>query len=676
MTTLADFKAKNPAYANVPDDKLADGIYNKFYAGKMDRQTFNSRIGYTPGGDAPELGPTWGETGKDVAIQSGVGLARGTAYLAGASGDIQAAGKGALSFLAEKALGGKDQDHPDQLKPLNYDDPTTAAPVPSTPPQDVGLPMTPLTMNAPTSPQLIGGMEKITGKMPEPKTALGAGTRSIMEFVPAALGGPGSFGRKMVGYAMMPGALKQAGGWLGGMTGLPYGKEVGETVGAVSGLGVGALRTPQRLRGAENTLSGVLTAEQAARLKELGPEAMLVDAGPSMEGVAGGIATGRPSSAKDIMVDALRSRDVSKQARLKIDTNQSLGQSVIPALEDEMMQGQQRQLGELYPQIKGQGISVDVNPVIQNIDKQIEVAAYGGDPQKALKRVREMLAPPEKVTNKGWTPRTVPINDAQRTHNVRIAIDKMIERQPEMASVLTPIRKQLNEQLSVVPGMRANDAAYADIAGQREALKEGSTVLNTGKTATHPYELFERVGGMSTGQKKRLVQGVRADIDRIFGTNANDVAKAKQIIMEEGDWNRAKLDQLFGADNSRKFYAAVEREVTFQNTTRRTIENSMTAEKKAGQEAVGEMTGEAVKPIWTVGGEALTRGMNKIVDTLLQRYLKGRDVDLASKMTLTGEARDKLVEELLKRRASQSYRFPALPMSMSPAGLLRGPDQQ
>ncbi len=45
---LQEFRSKYPAYQNVPDDELAGALYNKFYAGKVDRDHFNEIIGYQP----------------------------------------------------------------------------------------------------------------------------------------------------------------------------------------------------------------------------------------------------------------------------------------------------------------------------------------------------------------------------------------------------------------------------------------------------------------------------------------------------------------------------------------------------------------------------------------------------------------------------------------------------
>ena len=42
--SLADFKLRNPAYKDVPDAELADALYRKHYAGKIDRAEFDARM--------------------------------------------------------------------------------------------------------------------------------------------------------------------------------------------------------------------------------------------------------------------------------------------------------------------------------------------------------------------------------------------------------------------------------------------------------------------------------------------------------------------------------------------------------------------------------------------------------------------------------------------------------
>jgi len=45
---LSEVRDKYPQYKDVPDDKLVNGLYDKFYAGKISRDEFDKKVGYTP----------------------------------------------------------------------------------------------------------------------------------------------------------------------------------------------------------------------------------------------------------------------------------------------------------------------------------------------------------------------------------------------------------------------------------------------------------------------------------------------------------------------------------------------------------------------------------------------------------------------------------------------------
>jgi hypothetical protein len=74
---LQQLREKYPAYKDVEDDKLADGLYNKFYS-SMDRDDFNQQIGYTPASIAEQVG--------DYA--KGVGLSFSQGATAGYDDDL------------------------------------------------------------------------------------------------------------------------------------------------------------------------------------------------------------------------------------------------------------------------------------------------------------------------------------------------------------------------------------------------------------------------------------------------------------------------------------------------------------------------------------------------------------------------------------------------------------
>jgi hypothetical protein len=84
--------------------------------------------------------------------------------------------------------------------------------------------------------------------------------------------------------------------------------------------------------------------------------------------------------------------------------------------------------------------------------------------------------------------------------------------------------------------MKAVDRVVGDLFKQKEALEIGQgQILRTGPEAMTPQGLqrLEAAGGhaggpISPGQADMLKAGTRADIERMVGTNANDVAGAAQ----------------------------------------------------------------------------------------------------------------------------------------------------
>lgn len=48
MTSLDEIRQKYPQYNSVPDKELADGLYNKFYSGKISQDEYYGRVGFIP----------------------------------------------------------------------------------------------------------------------------------------------------------------------------------------------------------------------------------------------------------------------------------------------------------------------------------------------------------------------------------------------------------------------------------------------------------------------------------------------------------------------------------------------------------------------------------------------------------------------------------------------------
>jgi hypothetical protein len=175
----------------------------------------------------------------------------------------------------------------------------------------------------------------------------------------------------------------------------------------------------------------------------------------------------------------------------------------------------------------------------------------------------------------------------------RQAIDGILatEQNPQAIRQLTMARQNVDRELArAVPGVKDIDAQFQELARQREALQRGSQVLDTGKTAVRPGELAQEMADNAnpagtlvgpSASNVRLREGARAEIDRIVGTNSNDVAKLNQVLKSEGDWNRDKLRTLFGQDRADRLFNVLDRERVFENTFRRTTGNSETASRQS-----------------------------------------------------------------------------------------------
>lgn len=125
MGYLDDFRQQNPAYKDVPDDKLADGIYNKFYAGKISRDDYNQKLGLTAPAPAPLTGRETQRAQIEQEYEKGdIGkVGRGVLLAGSAAGSIgDVIGKGIAAVTPEpvkKAVGGAVQSL-EQTAPVRY----------------------------------------------------------------------------------------------------------------------------------------------------------------------------------------------------------------------------------------------------------------------------------------------------------------------------------------------------------------------------------------------------------------------------------------------------------------------------------------------------------------------------------------------------------------------------
>lgn len=390
-------------------------------------------------------------------------------------------------------------------------------------------------------------------------------------------------------------------------------------------------------------------AAQRREIQRLGPNAMLADVSQEWTGVAQGAAS-RPGS-RAAVVDALMARDAGKNARLQGTIDAELGPAPTPSWQDARIKANQRALGPVYDRAVAGQPPIDVNiGLLQRVDDALLTAK--GEERAALSEVRKAL-----IMENGQ-----PDISAKGLHGSRRALDLLLEKYqqtPGMQRVVMPYREAVDGALKGnIKRFGRLDTAYSEMANQREMLERGGSVFDTGKTAIRPEELNSVISNNRPASNRMLSAGARAEIDRIVGTNANDVAKLNSLLKGEGDWNRDKLRLLFGRDKADEVLRVLDAERAMENTKRLVVDGSQTAPRMGFKEALDQVSkGTDVPTDRTLTGLALA-GVQKAArkisskqnDAAADQFAK----ELARLSTATGADRDQIIAALMQRGVRKS----------------------
>ncbi|MGK9053401.1 hypothetical protein [Neorhizobium petrolearium] len=459
-------------------------------------------------------------------------------------------------------------------------------------------------------------------------TELGAGMGLIG---PVAGKAVGSGVRKVLDALASRGAAKTAG------TTRPAIRELAETV-SDDGL------TPFLLR---------------EKLDRLGPEGMILDAGPGLTGTAGGLAAS-PGRAQEIVRNAIVARNAAGNGRVERIVNETLGPNVVPSEIRAGIEANQNAVGPWYREVFEGVPPYDSTPIADALDDTIR-SSRGGR-QAASRDVRNML-------NTYGTDQPSP--NPRVLFETRQAIDGRMKAEvdPRATAAYTEARGFIDDALrQAVPGIKEPDAVFAELARQDEALTRGQTVLSHGREAPRPSELAREVQegalpqGMQIGPSAvplRLSQGARAEVDRILGSNRNDIVALNRIILSEGDWNRVRLATLFGQEKADRLFRVLENERTFAETYDTVIRNSETARRQAKiRELSGETSPDLLQVGYASGGlpglaraGAVTAG-NKAINAVAQANREATNEELARLITSN---RQEVIEALAKLERGKRY---------------------
>jgi hypothetical protein len=415
------------------------------------------------------------------------------------------------------------------------------------------------------------------------------------------------------------------------------------------------------------TDDGLDAAAVQQRMGDMGSDAMLADLGPNLQKQAGAIAA-TPGRGQEIVRSALGERSIGANSRLNATIDDNFGPARVPSALDAEAAGNQLALSPTYREAFSQARPYDVGPIASDLERQINVLR--GDPQRALQRVRGML----DIHNSNVLD-TNPVT----MFNTRQAIDGLLktEADPKVIAALTDARQMIDDGLTrAVPQIKEADASFAELARQREAVARGQQVLDNGRTAPRPQELAQEVQegalphGMQVGPSAvplRMSQGARAEIERIVGTNSNDIVAMNRLIKGEGDWNRNRLATLFGPEKADKVFKVLENERIFADTTNTVTRNSESAARIAAQNELGGAGGGGfgLKESFKAGGvrgAARSLAMDKVEDIAKALLPDGSSAARESLATTLVDRQGDNLEKIIRAlRASENIgRTPAL----------------
>ncbi|MDC7745031.1 hypothetical protein [Rhizobium binxianense] len=451
---------------------------------------------------------------------------------------------------------------------------------------------------------------------------------------------------------------------VGGLFGLG-GPVAGKVIGGVARYLVDAIltRTAAQVAGMDPqafgyfrravTDDGLDASTLPRKLMEMGADAIPADLGPNLQKQAGALAA-TPGPAQTTIRTTLADRAAGANARIGQTIDETTGRNVVPSEIQANIAVNQNAHSPLYREAFREATPYNTEPIASAIEA--DISRLRGPAQARLRQVRDMLNIADS---------NVLSTDPNVMFQTRQAIDGLLKTEvdPKVISALVEARQMLDDGLTrAVPRIKEIDAGYAELARQDEAVTRGQQVLDSGRTAPRPSELAAEVEhgaqpqGMQIGPSAvplRLSQGARAEIDRIVGTNSNDITAMNKLIKGEGDWNRARLATLFGPEKAEQLFKVLDNEKIYADTANTVTRNSETAARLAAQNELGGGGNFGVKEAFKAGGflgAARSATIDKVDDIVkaLMSSNTGNVTRESLARALVGEQQEKLVEGLVK----------------------------
>ena len=414
----------------------------------------------------------------------------------------------------------------------------------------------------------------------------------------------------------------------------------------------GASAIPGQTRGSTALLRNAVPKDTTG-FSALGPDAMLLDASPSTVGLAQG-AVSAPGPAKDALVEALLAREKGRSSRLLNDAETTLGKASDPEIlkkriaaeanadadpfykqakrnppdlrNDESLKSQLAQ--ELTDPAKG--MSMGQRGRNKTIFDEIDDALMADSPQETVSRLHSLRQDLDAAI---YDTMNVPSQQRAIAEKARRVVDKVLKER--------------------VPGFTEGDQIYSEGQKAIEAVDHGYNSLEGGKGTMFP-ETFRET--LKTHPKEFVAEGQKSRIANAMGTNSNDLSALKKMLGGDGDFNRAKLEAIFGPDKVDDLLRSIDREGTFSQNFADVSRNSQTAQRQAALRQIENTTPLQVSDSASFTGLA-GKGIARIVNALLAKAggkLSSRTAEaLATALKASGQDAEAIIKALQQNPAKK-----------------------
>jgi len=454
------------------------------------------------------------------------------------------------------------------------------------------------------------------------------------------------------------------------------------------------------------TEAGLTGPNAAARLQELGPQAIAAEATPQAMGLSQGAAI-IPTPGLNALTDTLNTRSGGANARIRQGVDNALGPvPVVPRSADPrssvtspapldaptgtaLLTDEIRYVAGGLPQMVAAAPPVNasvIQPIVAQLDRRIANAK--GPTRVALTQARDMLvvqpgqpgqpATPgryvtdpvtQKKTYAPGTPATSATPPVYETnfealHNAKSRLSDLaqygdaaigVSINPRQNGVYKYFANEISRPLKQHgPYSDAMDA-ISGLKRQQEAIELGTRALSgqTPGTVVRPYEMQRAASGVANrtpivGDPLRV--GVRDAFETKLASMSNDLTALRGQIKNPTDFSNQNLRQVYGQTPIDDVTKLLGQESTFQRTGQRLLEGSQTGQRLASKQRIVD---ETTAPDLF----ALTR--NGLINKALNFVSKGRQERAATAIgndinranSLQGANRDAYIRELIDQAA-------------------------